>query len=202
MVPRITHLVVLAIGFQHTSPTTASSSPSRRCCGLLPSPQPRADRILILHSRHSPAARRRCLLSRRQAGFCHGERPGLWDPLRFELCPTPQHDLACPAVALLRFELRHFNGKHNPASLAWLQARSLHLHMDDARIHTALMYTDDILLATVGPDRIVALPCAWHRVMRTVGLTMAIPESDKRVSLSSGSGFSSSPPRERALSAT
>eukprot|EP00965_Chrysotila_dentata_P257877 6213029-Pleurochrysis_carterae.AAC.2 len=38
------------------------------------------------------------------------------------------------------------------------------------------MYTDDIVLAAVGTDRIVALLRAWHRVTRNVGLTMAIPE--------------------------
>eukprot|EP00965_Chrysotila_dentata_P112533 3719739-Pleurochrysis_carterae.AAC.1 len=43
-------------------------------------------------------------------------------------------------------------------------------------MHTALMYTDDIVLAAVGTDRIVALLQAWHRVTRSVGLTMAIPE--------------------------
>eukprot|EP00965_Chrysotila_dentata_P203985 6182065-Pleurochrysis_carterae.AAC.3 len=43
-------------------------------------------------------------------------------------------------------------------------------------MHTALMYTDDIVLATAGTDCIVALLRAWNRVTRTVGLTMAIPE--------------------------
>eukprot|EP00965_Chrysotila_dentata_P232495 6198998-Pleurochrysis_carterae.AAC.1 len=38
------------------------------------------------------------------------------------------------------------------------------------------MHTDDIVLAVVGTDRIVALLRAWHRVTRTVVLTMAIPE--------------------------
>eukprot|EP00965_Chrysotila_dentata_P172290 5686130-Pleurochrysis_carterae.AAC.3 len=38
------------------------------------------------------------------------------------------------------------------------------------------MYTDDVVLAAVGTDRIVALLCAWNGVTRTVGLTMAIPE--------------------------
>eukprot|EP00965_Chrysotila_dentata_P013069 431356-Pleurochrysis_carterae.AAC.1 len=36
--------------------------------------------------------------------------------------------------------------------------------------------TDDIVLAAVGTDRIVALLRAWHTVTRRVGLTMAIPE--------------------------
>eukprot|EP00965_Chrysotila_dentata_P097160 3211470-Pleurochrysis_carterae.AAC.1 len=52
----------------------------------------------------------------------------------------------------------------------------MRLGADDARIHTALMYTDDIVLAAVDTDRIVALLRAWHRVTRSVSLTMAIPE--------------------------
>eukprot|EP00965_Chrysotila_dentata_P125735 4156290-Pleurochrysis_carterae.AAC.1 len=38
------------------------------------------------------------------------------------------------------------------------------------------MYTDDVVLAAVGTDRIVALLRAWHRVTSTVGLAMAFPE--------------------------
>eukprot|EP00965_Chrysotila_dentata_P137148 4536170-Pleurochrysis_carterae.AAC.1 len=79
-------------------------------------------------------------------------------------------------LALLRFEFRHFVAKHNPATLAWLQARKQHLGEDEARMHTALMYTDNVVLAAVGTDRIVALLRACHRVTCTVGLTMAIPE--------------------------
>eukprot|EP00965_Chrysotila_dentata_P177219 5852902-Pleurochrysis_carterae.AAC.4 len=79
-------------------------------------------------------------------------------------------------LALLRFEFRHFVGRHNPASLAWLQACKQHLGVDDSRMHTALMYTDDIVLAAVGTDRTVALLRAWHRVTRSIGLIMAIPE--------------------------
>eukprot|EP00965_Chrysotila_dentata_P027996 930736-Pleurochrysis_carterae.AAC.1 len=51
-----------------------------------------------------------------------------------------------------------------------------HLGVDDARMHTALMYTDDIVLAVVGTHRTVTLLRAWHRVTRNVGLTMAMPE--------------------------
>eukprot|EP00965_Chrysotila_dentata_P244343 6205926-Pleurochrysis_carterae.AAC.1 len=47
-------------------------------------------------------------------------------------------------LALLRVEFAHFVGQHNPATLAWLKAREQHLGVDDARMHTALMYTDDI----------------------------------------------------------
>eukprot|EP00965_Chrysotila_dentata_P038486 1279058-Pleurochrysis_carterae.AAC.1 len=43
-------------------------------------------------------------------------------------------------------------------------------------MHTTLMYTDDVVLAAVGTDRIVALMRAWHRVTRSVGLTIAILE--------------------------
>eukprot|EP00965_Chrysotila_dentata_P000879 27926-Pleurochrysis_carterae.AAC.1 len=43
-------------------------------------------------------------------------------------------------------------------------------------MHTARMYTDYVVLAAVGTDRIVALLRAWHRVTCTVGLAMAIPE--------------------------
>eukprot|EP00965_Chrysotila_dentata_P119077 3936825-Pleurochrysis_carterae.AAC.1 len=48
--------------------------------------------------------------------------------------------------------------------------------MDEARMHTALMYTDDGVLAAVGTDRIVELLRAWRKVTSLVGLTMAIPE--------------------------
>eukprot|EP00965_Chrysotila_dentata_P165788 5473959-Pleurochrysis_carterae.AAC.1 len=60
-------------------------------------------------------------------------------------------------LALLRFEFSYFVGKHNPAALAWLQAGKQHLGEDDARMHTALVFTDDIVLAAVDTDRIVAL---------------------------------------------
>eukprot|EP00965_Chrysotila_dentata_P093349 3084051-Pleurochrysis_carterae.AAC.1 len=60
-------------------------------------------------------------------------------------------------LTLLRFEFRHFRGKHNQAALAWLRARKLNLGVDDARMHTVLMYTVDVVLAAVGTDRIVAL---------------------------------------------
>eukprot|EP00965_Chrysotila_dentata_P013202 435769-Pleurochrysis_carterae.AAC.1 len=79
-------------------------------------------------------------------------------------------------LALLRFEFRHFAAKHKPATLTWLQARKQHLGEHEARMHTALMYTDDVVLAAVGKDRIVALLRAWHRVTCTVALAMAIPE--------------------------
>eukprot|EP00965_Chrysotila_dentata_P094382 3120456-Pleurochrysis_carterae.AAC.2 len=46
----------------------------------------------------------------------------------------------------------------------------------EQRMHTALMYTDDVVLAAVGIDRIVALVHAWHKVTSSVGLTMVIPE--------------------------
>eukprot|EP00965_Chrysotila_dentata_P092925 3068258-Pleurochrysis_carterae.AAC.1 len=38
------------------------------------------------------------------------------------------------------------------------------------------MYTDDVVLAAVGIDRIVELLRAWRKVTSSVGLTMAIPE--------------------------
>eukprot|EP00965_Chrysotila_dentata_P102744 3392339-Pleurochrysis_carterae.AAC.1 len=38
------------------------------------------------------------------------------------------------------------------------------------------MYTDDVVLAAVGAECVVALLRAWHRVTRRVGLAMAIPE--------------------------
>eukprot|EP00965_Chrysotila_dentata_P095914 3169641-Pleurochrysis_carterae.AAC.1 len=38
------------------------------------------------------------------------------------------------------------------------------------------MYTDDVVFAAVGTDRIVVLLRAWHKVTSSVGLTMAIPE--------------------------
>eukprot|EP00965_Chrysotila_dentata_P176651 5833676-Pleurochrysis_carterae.AAC.2 len=38
------------------------------------------------------------------------------------------------------------------------------------------MYTDDIVFAAVGTDQIFALLRAWHRVTRTIRLSMAIPE--------------------------
>eukprot|EP00965_Chrysotila_dentata_P023465 777754-Pleurochrysis_carterae.AAC.1 len=38
------------------------------------------------------------------------------------------------------------------------------------------MYTDEVVLAAVGTDRVVALLRAWHKVTSSVGLTMAIPE--------------------------
>eukprot|EP00965_Chrysotila_dentata_P213230 6187511-Pleurochrysis_carterae.AAC.4 len=43
----------------------------------------------------------------------------------------------------------------------------------------ALMYMDaDVVLAAIGTNRIVALLRAWHKVTRTVGFNLAIP--DKR----------------------
>eukprot|EP00965_Chrysotila_dentata_P113794 3761417-Pleurochrysis_carterae.AAC.2 len=42
-------------------------------------------------------------------------------------------------------------------------------------MHAALMYTDDVVLAAVGTDRIVALLRAWHKVTSSVGLTKAWP---------------------------
>eukprot|EP00965_Chrysotila_dentata_P082567 2725247-Pleurochrysis_carterae.AAC.1 len=48
--------------------------------------------------------------------------------------------------------------------------------MDEARMHTALMYTDDVVLAAVGTDRVVQLLRAWRKAASSVGLTMAIPE--------------------------
>eukprot|EP00965_Chrysotila_dentata_P180170 5949026-Pleurochrysis_carterae.AAC.2 len=79
-------------------------------------------------------------------------------------------------LAILRFEFRRYRGKHNRAALAWLHTCKLHLGADDARMHTALMYTDGVVLAAVRADRIVALLRAWNKVTCTVGLTMAIPE--------------------------
>eukprot|EP00965_Chrysotila_dentata_P254788 6211990-Pleurochrysis_carterae.AAC.8 len=38
---------------------------------------------------------------------------------------------------------------------------------------------DDVVLAAVGTDRIVALLHPWHKVTSSVGLTMAIPEKRK-----------------------
>eukprot|EP00965_Chrysotila_dentata_P030880 1028693-Pleurochrysis_carterae.AAC.1 len=38
------------------------------------------------------------------------------------------------------------------------------------------MYTDDVVLAAVGAERVVALLRAWYQVTRKVGLAMAIPE--------------------------
>eukprot|EP00965_Chrysotila_dentata_P049482 1640194-Pleurochrysis_carterae.AAC.1 len=54
------------------------------------------------------------------------------------------------------------------------------------------MYTDDIVLAAVGAEHIVALLRAWHQVTRRVGLAMAIPEKGKRVHLFYGLESSSS----------
>eukprot|EP00965_Chrysotila_dentata_P128811 4258621-Pleurochrysis_carterae.AAC.1 len=51
--------------------------------------------------------------------------------------------------------------------------------VDNARMHTALTYTDNRVLAAVDTDRIVTLLHAWHRVTRNVSLTMAIPEKRK-----------------------
>eukprot|EP00965_Chrysotila_dentata_P100834 3330921-Pleurochrysis_carterae.AAC.1 len=62
-----------------------------------------------------------------------------------------------------------------PLLPVWLHARELHMGADEARMHTALMYTDDVVLAAVGTDRIVALLRAWRKVTGSVGLTMAIP---------------------------
>eukprot|EP00965_Chrysotila_dentata_P010228 332464-Pleurochrysis_carterae.AAC.1 len=43
-------------------------------------------------------------------------------------------------------------------------------------MHTALVYTDDVVLAAVGTDCVVAPLRAWHKVTSSVGLTMVIPE--------------------------
>eukprot|EP00965_Chrysotila_dentata_P030806 1026565-Pleurochrysis_carterae.AAC.3 len=43
-------------------------------------------------------------------------------------------------------------------------------------MHTALMYSYDIVLAAAGTDRIIALLRAWHRGTCTVGLTIVVPE--------------------------
>eukprot|EP00965_Chrysotila_dentata_P080766 2664827-Pleurochrysis_carterae.AAC.4 len=85
-------------------------------------------------------------------------------------------ELSTILLALLRVEFRRFVGQHNFAALAWFQAREHHLGVDDAHMHTALMYIDDIVLAAVGSDRIAALLRARHRVTRNLGLTIAIPE--------------------------
>eukprot|EP00965_Chrysotila_dentata_P263265 6214798-Pleurochrysis_carterae.AAC.4 len=86
--------------------------------------------------------------------------------------------LSINLLAPLRFEFRHYRGKCSSVTLAWLHARKLYLGAHDALMHTALIYTDGVVLATIGADRFVALLRAWHKVTRYVGLTMAIP--DKR----------------------
>eukprot|EP00965_Chrysotila_dentata_P113346 3745989-Pleurochrysis_carterae.AAC.1 len=85
-------------------------------------------------------------------GFSHGDRL----------------HLSIILLALLRCELSHDVGKANHATIAWLRARKLHLGTDEARKHTALMYTDDVVLAAVGTDRVVALLRAWHKVTSSV----------------------------------
>eukprot|EP00965_Chrysotila_dentata_P241916 6204567-Pleurochrysis_carterae.AAC.3 len=63
-----------------------------------------------------------------------------------------------------------------PSKYAHLLSIILLVLLHDARTHTALMYTDDVVLAAVGTERIVALLRAWNKVTRAVGLTMAISE--------------------------
>eukprot|EP00965_Chrysotila_dentata_P083752 2763989-Pleurochrysis_carterae.AAC.1 len=50
-------------------------------------------------------------------------------------------------LALLRREFPLDIGENNRATLAWLRERELRLGVDAARMHTALMYTDDVVLA-------------------------------------------------------
>eukprot|EP00965_Chrysotila_dentata_P261425 6214248-Pleurochrysis_carterae.AAC.2 len=81
------------------------------------------------------------------AGFLHSDRLAFVAEyvLGFGLLCASNYAqrLSMVLPALLRFEFRHFLGKHNRATLAWLQARIQHLGEDHARMHTALMYTDD-----------------------------------------------------------
>eukprot|EP00965_Chrysotila_dentata_P203322 6181644-Pleurochrysis_carterae.AAC.1 len=101
-------------------------------------------------------------------GFSHGDKLEAFVAeyvLGFGLLCASNYaqPLSIILLALLRCEFRHSVGKKNHATLAWLHARRLHLGADEERMHTALMYTDDIVLAAVGTDRIVALLRAWRK---------------------------------------
>eukprot|EP00965_Chrysotila_dentata_P258431 6213216-Pleurochrysis_carterae.AAC.1 len=113
-------------------------------------------------------------------GFSHGDKLAFVTEyvLGFGLLYAPNYAqrLSIVLLAVSRCEFRPDVGKNNHATLAWLHARELHLGADEARMHTALMYTDDVVLAAVGTDRIVALLRTWRKVTSSIGLLMAIPE--------------------------
>eukprot|EP00965_Chrysotila_dentata_P100164 3308783-Pleurochrysis_carterae.AAC.1 len=107
------------------------------------------------------------LLLEGDEGFSHGDKLAFVAEyvLGFGLlCATNYAQrLSVILLALLSLEFQHYRGKQTPATLAWLHARKMRLGVDDARMHTALTYTNDVVLAAVGTDRIVALLRAWHR---------------------------------------
>eukprot|EP00965_Chrysotila_dentata_P022432 742843-Pleurochrysis_carterae.AAC.1 len=112
--------------------------------------------------RQSTGFRPSTLLLEGDAGFSHGDKLAFVAEyvLGFGLLCALNYAqrLSVILLALLRFdEFRHSCGKHNPPTLAWLHARKMRFGNDDARMHTALKHTDDVVLAAVGTDRIVAL---------------------------------------------
>eukprot|EP00965_Chrysotila_dentata_P040369 1339661-Pleurochrysis_carterae.AAC.1 len=82
------------------------------------------------------------LLLSGDTGFSHGDKLAFVAEyvLGFGLLCASNYAqrLSILLLALLRCEFRHDVGKHNRATIAWLQARKLHLGAHDARMHTAL----------------------------------------------------------------